>query len=83
MMIVPLLILKYLLQNVKKKKSVWTAAWLEKMQNFLFAYTVAFALGYISGKCFENQNDRKYALTYNIAYIVFKTLWKFGGFFFN
>lgn len=29
------------------------------MQNFLFTYTVAFALGYVTEKCFENQNDRQ------------------------
>lgn len=39
------------------------------MQNFLFTHTVAFALGYITGKRSEKQNDRQYALMYNKAYI--------------
>lgn len=59
-----------------------TPACMEKMQNFLFTYTVVFALGYVPRKCFEKENDRQYALLYTTAGI-FKTLQKFGGFFKN
>lgn len=40
-----------------KQNRMWNAAWLGKIQNFLFTYAAAFALGYLPGKRFENRND--------------------------